>query len=430
MPFKFNPLTGSLDYFEKSLSVAGNNKEIQFNNSGSFGSDNNFVFDVTSETLGVGTSTPNANKFHAHHIVTYTTITGSITSITTTVFDATVVGSGTLFLTELQVGDLLVHPSNANFSAVVTRIVSNTSCFLVGTGVSGYTGTGFRVVKRTFALTDTNTVLNTVSAGRNNPLTGTATLPVNILNGDILLSNSQNQSQGIYCRSSASDGRMRMGHIQSSTYIEFQGGNANLGGVGITLSGSSLWATPILLGASSYGSSQVGLNIDRSSATGANAIFSLHTRRYAQNGDHPNLQIGANGIDIGRRDGSIWNEGIDQINFSIDKLTGKISIGDLGTTTPTGAITRLDFKTLGETFGLKTGANATAGTATLLAGTVTINTTAITANSMIILSAAKGTVTNLGIYYESARIAASSFTINSTNILDSSTFDWHFVEKI
>jgi hypothetical protein len=179
----------------------------------------------------------------------------------------------------------------------------------------------------------------------------------------------------------------------------------------------------------SYGGGQTGLYLDRTGTGSGQTIF-LQTRIYASNGDAPKLQVGVNGLDIGRRDGSAWNEGIDSITLSMNKTTGKWSIGTFGTSTPTGATTRLDFATVGETFGLKTGTNATIGSATLSGGTITINTTAITANSMIVLSPARTSTANLGIHYESARTAGTSFTITSTNASDNSTFDWHLVEKL
>lgn len=87
------------------------------------------------------------------------------------------------------------------------------------------------------------------------------------------------------------------------------------------------------------------------------------------------------------------------------------------------------FTNIGKTLSVKTGSNAKAGTATLSGGTITINTTAITTNSIIYIGAPRGTLTNLGMYKETARTAGTSFTIGSVNILDSSTFDWWLVEK-
>lgn len=75
---------------------------------------------------------------------------------------------------------------------------------------------------------------------------------------------------------------------------------------------------------------------------------------------------------------------------------------------------------------ITTGAASVSGNATLVAGTITINTTAVTANSKILLTrkAIGGTVgaTTYTI------IAGVSFTINSDNALDTSTFTWAIFE--
>lgn len=77
---------------------------------------------------------------------------------------------------------------------------------------------------------------------------------------------------------------------------------------------------------------------------------------------------------------------------------------------------------------IKEGTNATMGTATLSAGTVTVNTTAVTANSRIFLTVNGGTLTNVGSTYISARTAGTSFAISSTNVLDASQVAWIIIE--
>jgi len=70
-----------------------------------------------------------------------------------------------------------------------------------------------------------------------------------------------------------------------------------------------------------------------------------------------------------------------------------------------------------------TGAAATAGTSTLVGGTVTVNTTAVTANSIILLSHQ----TNAGapgFVSVTARVVGTSFTITSSSGTDTSTIGW------
>ena len=71
------------------------------------------------------------------------------------------------------------------------------------------------------------------------------------------------------------------------------------------------------------------------------------------------------------------------------------------------------------------GAAAIVGSGTLIGGTATVATTAITANSLIFVTdSTTGALTNVGSLVVSAKSAGTSFTVTSTNILDTSTFSW------
>ncbi len=75
------------------------------------------------------------------------------------------------------------------------------------------------------------------------------------------------------------------------------------------------------------------------------------------------------------------------------------------------------------------GANAKMGVATLVGGTVVVNTTAVTANSRIFLTCqALGTVAVPSGYGVSARVAATSFTILASAPTDTSVIAWMIVE--
>ena len=90
----------------------------------------------------------------------------------------------------------------------------------------------------------------------------------------------------------------------------------------------------------------------------------------------------------------------------------------------------LTLTTAGNGVKIKEGTNATMGTGTLSSGAATINTTKVTSSSRIFISDQGGTVTNLGSLYEdnASRVAGTSFTIKSSNILDSSNFVWLILE--
>jgi len=88
----------------------------------------------------------------------------------------------------------------------------------------------------------------------------------------------------------------------------------------------------------------------------------------------------------------------------------------------------LSFTTVGKSITYKSGTGQRAGNATLVAGTVTVTNTSITANSVIIPSrkTAGGTVGDLT-YTTSA---GASFTINSANILDTSVVSYLIQEVV
>lgn len=103
-----------------------------------------------------------------------------------------------------------------------------------------------------------------------------------------------------------------------------------------------------------------------------------------------------------------------------------------GTTTERGRIDeagQLILQTAGKGISIKEGSNAKMGTATLVAGTVVVSTTAVTANSRIFLTAQSlGTVTVGQGLAVSARTAGTSFTITSGNAVDTSVVGWLIFE--
>lgn len=80
-------------------------------------------------------------------------------------------------------------------------------------------------------------------------------------------------------------------------------------------------------------------------------------------------------------------------------------------------------------FNVEEKTNGRMGVATLVAGTVTVANTSVTANSRIFLTAqdTDGAAGALGI---SARVAGTSFTITSTSGTDTSLVAWMIVEPL
>jgi len=102
---------------------------------------------------------------------------------------------------------------------------------------------------------------------------------------------------------------------------------------------------------------------------------------------------------------------------AIDVITGKTHLRDLKLTTA------------GDGLYIKEGVNATMWVATLVAGSVVVSTTKVTANSRIqITIQSLGTVTVPTVIWVTARTAGTSFTITSANVLDTSTIAWMIVE--
>lgn len=89
----------------------------------------------------------------------------------------------------------------------------------------------------------------------------------------------------------------------------------------------------------------------------------------------------------------------------------------------------LSLGTAGNKISIATGANASVGTsAAMTAGTVTVNTTAVTANSIIFLTAnTPGGTAGILSAPAASRVAGTSFVINSSSNTDTSTVNWWIV---
>lgn len=109
---------------------------------------------------------------------------------------------------------------------------------------------------------------------------------------------------------------------------------------------------------------------------------------------------------------------------------GNVGVGTVTPTKKLGIDGDLSFETAGNGIYFKEGANGRQGVATLVTGTVTVNTTAVGANSRIFLTVQGGTLTNLGMPYVSAKVNGTSFTISSTNILDACDVAWLITEAL
>lgn len=86
--------------------------------------------------------------------------------------------------------------------------------------------------------------------------------------------------------------------------------------------------------------------------------------------------------------------------------------------------------TAGKGLQVKAGSNARIGTGTLVGGTLTVANTSVTANTRPFLADTGGGVfANIG-SLTAVTSAGVGFTVTSTNVLDTSTFNWLLVESI
>jgi hypothetical protein len=84
----------------------------------------------------------------------------------------------------------------------------------------------------------------------------------------------------------------------------------------------------------------------------------------------------------------------------------------------------LNLTTAGNKIKIATGSNASVGTGTLVSGTVTINTTDVTASSLIFITA---TSAPSGHIYVASKVAGTSFTVTSTGGSDGASFNWFII---
>lgn len=86
-------------------------------------------------------------------------------------------------------------------------------------------------------------------------------------------------------------------------------------------------------------------------------------------------------------------------------------------------------QTAGKGLSITEGSNCKMGVSTLVAGTVTVSTTAVTATSRIFITyQSLGTISLPAAIGVTARTAGTSFTITSATITDTSVIAWHIVE--
>lgn len=139
----------------------------------------------------------------------------------------------------------------------------------------------------------------------------------------------------------------------------------------------------------------------------------------------------ANGVlDFGFNSGGTWFERVRldiqnyKLIFGSDSTIRRIAAARLGVVE-----SDLEIELAGKGLRVKEGSNAKQGTATLVAGTVTVSNTSVTATSRIFLTVQSlGTVAAPKAIAVTARTAATSFTITSADATDTSVVAWEIFE--
>lgn len=108
--------------------------------------------------------------------------------------------------------------------------------------------------------------------------------------------------------------------------------------------------------------------------------------------------------------------------FQVDGTNFRVGVNNAAPTVELDVVG--DIKTSGKLNVTTGNANSSAGIGTLSGGTATIATTAVTTNSLIFLTDTGASLTNVGALSVTSKTAGTGFTVGSTNVLDSSTFNW------
>lgn len=360
---------------------------------------------VTDTTTGTKIATATTQKLGFYNATPVVQQTGDVATALSTLG---LVGTPTIVAT-----------TNANLTGVITSSGNATSIALqTGTGTKFVVDTSPTLVTPVIGVA-TGTGLTLTGSGANSLAVGLngATNPA--FNVDASTASS---ATGLNVKSAAAAAGIALSVLSSGT-------NENLT---ITAKGTGT----ITLNTSGNGNVLIGPRLQTAAIT--STVTSANAFVIGQNGaTNPTLSINTNtassatGINItsaaaagGVAISAISSGGNE--NLTIDsKGTGTITING----TATGGITFGQNVThpLGKTINIGTGSNAIAGTGTLVAGTATISTSAVTASSLVFLTDTASSITNVGSLTVSAKTAGTSFVVTSTLALDTSTFNWFII---
>ena len=293
-------------------------------------------------------------------------------------------------------------------NATTATLTSATVPTLGSTTATISNGTVTTLASTNATVTALNAVSATATTGTITTLTGTTIRTSTLSVGDVITSGNLQRIAGNASAAAFSNSISIEPTIQSDVTNSYRGVLSRPAvAASVTLpSIAHFYANPGTFGAGSSVSYQFGFYVE-STMTGASNNYAFYGNLAASAGRWNFYAAGtALNYFAGRTlFGTTTDNGTDQIQ----------SAGHIATTVA------------GQGFKIKEGLNAKMGSATLVAGTVTVSNTSVTANSKIFLTSNVDGGTP-GFLRVSARTASTSFTITSSSLLDTSTVAWLIVE--
>ena len=332
----------------------------------------------TGSTMQVtGTTTVNVEVDTTHPF----TFTGTNTFTRDITIDSVVFGSGNGLSTNIKIGrSALAAPT----TATATIAVGESACRLITTGI------GNIAIGRNAIANSSVSVNGLVAVGTSN---------LNYSTGD------NNTAIGAQC----------MARAVAWNGIANAGVGANSGSA-LTSGSTNSWIGAGAGNALTSGSSNTFLGVNSGNAIttgGQNSILGAFT------GNSGGLDIRTLSNRVVLSDGGA---NIRAYHNGTNWLIGTVTDGSTGILQLSGS---LGLNTAGNKLNIATGTNASVGTGTLSSGTVTINTTAVTASSIIQVQLTS--CSSCGTLYIGTVTAGTSFVVNSTNGADASTFNYWII---
>lgn len=282
---------------------------------------------------------------------------------------------------------------------------SNTGMYLFGADVLAFTVGG----------TDRMLIGNAaISISVGTGITGTLTVSTSVMTPFIFGSSNSGANFNIRSTSNATKGKVTFGLAATTAYDEAN----DRFGVGVA---TPLAAVHIKAGTTAASTAPLKFTSGSLNTTAEAGAVEFLTDKY-----YGTITTGA-----ARKEFALNDIALTSGRLPFATTNGRFTdSANLAYTSGTGLLLsdNLKLTTAGNGIYIKEGTNACMGLATLVGGTVVVNTTKTTANSRIQLTGQGGNITNLGSYNVTARTAGTSFTITSSNVLDTNTVAWEIRE--